>query len=130
MGKLLAVSPDSCGYLAIGTTGGPKRVHVLVAEAFLGQIPKGGEVHHRNENRADARASNLEIRRSRLAHGERHRRVRLDRRREGEENPRILCACGCGRTFLKFDSGGRPRRYVTGHNTAERNRRGVVGSRG
>ena len=29
----------------------------------------------------------------------------------------IECACGCGITFLKYDSTGRPRRFISGHNS-------------
>lgn len=32
-------------------------------------------------------------------------------------NTNILCACNCGRTLWEFDSRGRKRAYVTGHNT-------------
>lgn len=131
VGKILATPLDSGGYPTIGTRAhGPLRVHVLVAEAFHGAIPAGGKVHHKNENRADARASNLAIKPSALAHGEEHRRGGKDKRRHGEPNPTILCACGCGRSFPKYDALNRARRYVSGHNTAERNRGEVVGSRG
>lgn len=32
------------------------------------------------------------------------------------ENPLINCACGCGNTFEKYDSSGRPRKFISGHN--------------
>ncbi len=32
------------------------------------------------------------------------------------EDPEIACACGCGRRLLRYDSAGRPRRFVPGHN--------------
>lgn len=129
-GKILATPVGSGGYPNIGTTGGPKRVHVLVAEAFHGSIPPGAHVHHINENRADARAENLAVKPSALAHHECHRKPGSDKRRHGDSNPDVLCACGCGRSFPKYDASNRPRRYLSGHNTGERNRRGVVGSRG
>jgi hypothetical protein len=31
-------------------------------------------------------------------------------------NPLISCACGCGEQFNKFDSNGRPRKFISGHN--------------
>lgn len=131
VGKILATPPDSGGYPTIGTRAhGPLRVHVLVAEAFLGSIPPGGHVHHENENPGDARPSNLIIKPSALAHLQEHRKSETGKRRYGEDNSLILCACGCGRSFPKYDALNRPRRYVSGHNTGERNRRGVVGSRG
>jgi hypothetical protein len=42
-----------------GTVG--KLVHRLVVESFIGPIPKGMQVNHKNLNRADNRLSNLEI---------------------------------------------------------------------
>ena len=37
------------------------------------------------------------------------------RRKPGESNPTIECACGCGDTFLKYSKRGLPRRYIHGH---------------
>lgn len=37
------------------------RLHVLVAESFIGEIPKGYQVHHKNRNKQDNRVENLEI---------------------------------------------------------------------
>jgi hypothetical protein len=28
----------------------------------------------------------------------------------------VLCLCGCGRAFNRFDKHGRPRQIVSGHN--------------
>lgn len=116
VGRVLRTPIDSQGYPAVNIDGRPRRVHVLVAEAFHGPIPPGGQVHHQNEDKTDARARNLLITASPLAHGEQHRRSVSRRRRHGEANPPVACACGCGERFPKFDAGGRPRRYVTGHN--------------
>ena len=57
------------GYLYVGLyigKGGGKqrlwrRVHRLVADAFLGGIPKGYEVDHRNGIRTDNRVDNLRV---------------------------------------------------------------------
>lgn len=38
-----------------------KRIHVLVAEQFVGEIPKGYHVHHKDGNRQNNVVSNLEI---------------------------------------------------------------------
>ena len=37
------------------------RVHIAVCEAFIGEIPKGYQVHHKNGNKQDNRVCNLEI---------------------------------------------------------------------
>lgn len=37
------------------------RVHVEVAKAFIGDIPKGYHVHHKDRNKQNNRADNLEI---------------------------------------------------------------------
>lgn len=36
-------------------------------------------------------------------------------------NPLISCACGCGEQFTKFDSSGRIRKFVSGHNRNKNN---------
>ena len=38
-----------------------KRIHVLVAEAFIGEITKGYHVHHKDGNKQNNRVDNLEI---------------------------------------------------------------------
>jgi hypothetical protein len=40
-------------------------------------------------------------------------------RNPNEENVMVKCACGCFTEFLKYDKSGRPRKYVSGHNTAK-----------
>lgn len=116
VGRVLKSPPDSMGYPTVNLEGKPRRVHVLVAAAFLDGWTPSCEVHHINEDKGEPRAENLEVAPSRLAHFERHRRRSSGRRQHGEDNPEIECACGCGQRFPKFDSGGRPRLYVTGHN--------------
>jgi len=93
--------------------------HRLVAEQKLGRHLLKGEVpHHINAIRADNRPENIEIVDSCLAHGVRHRVVRSSRRLPHQANEMIACACGCGAMFRRFDNSGRPRSFVTGHNTA------------
>ena len=57
-------TPGANGYdvvsLSSGGTTATFTVHSLVAGAFLGQCPAGQEIRHRNDNRADARLTNLE----------------------------------------------------------------------
>jgi hypothetical protein len=95
--------------------------HRLVAADNLGRaLAATEEVHHRNENKADNRWENLLV--TDRAHHAVHHRKRTDLRLPGEANPLILCECGCGSTFLRYDPSNRPRRFLSGHNTAERNR--------
>lgn len=77
----------------------------------------------RNVNgiKTDNRPSNLEVEPSVAHHRSQHRATERGLRAPGAPNPTILCACGCGTQFLKFDSGNRPRRFVSGHNTGVRN---------
>lgn len=115
VGRILRTPIDSEGYPTVNLERKPRRVHVLVSAAFCDWTPES-EVHHRDKDKSNPRASNLEVTPSRLAHFERHRIKHPERRRHGDENPTISCACGCGTTFPKFDMGGRPRSFVTGHN--------------
>lgn len=91
--------------------------HILVAEKMLGRPLQPGEMpHHKNEIPTDNRPENLEVVVSHAEHRLRHRKVGLNRRLPGEQNPEIGCVCGCGSQFSKYDQSGRPRRFVSGHN--------------
>lgn len=90
--------------------------HKLVAEEKLSRRLEPGEIpHHVNGDKTDNRPENIEVMPSHAHHMNAHAK-RRDKRRAGELNPEITCACGCGDTFPKYDSSGRPRRFVTGHN--------------
>jgi hypothetical protein len=90
--------------------------HRLVAEQKLGRRLLPDEIpHHINGVKTDNRLENIEVLPSRAHHMSAHA-TRRDRRKVGEPNPEVQCACGCGGALLRFDAGGRPRRYVTGHN--------------
>ena len=41
--------------------------------------------------------------------------MKIERRRKGQPNETISCACGCGGQLLKFDRSGRARAYLNGH---------------
>ena len=90
--------------------------HRVVAERKLGRILADGEiVHHLNGNRQDNRPENIVVVDS-IAHHSRKHANRDDLRPLGTENPMVECACGCGKTFPKYDRWNRPRSFVSGHN--------------
>lgn len=98
--------------------------HRLVAGQMLGRLLLRTEiVHHQGtkypmgtkEDRQDNRPENLMVVASIAEHKACHRH-RQDTQKLGAPNPIILCACGCGLTLFKFDSSGRPRQYLHGHN--------------
>lgn len=97
--------------------------HRLVAElVVIGRRLRPGEiVHHIDGNKANNAPENLEVVADVAHHSREHRQHERGLREPGAPNPSIACACGCGATFDKFDSSGRPRRFITGHNTASRN---------
>lgn len=60
-GRVNVLQPweDTSGYLTVHIRNKNKRVHRLVAEAFIPNPRNLSEVHHRNGNKADNRAENL-----------------------------------------------------------------------
>lgn len=96
--------------------------HRLVAElVVIGRRLRPGEiVHHIDGNKANNAPENLEVVLGVAEHRLHHRTKESGLRMPGEANQTIACACGCGSTFAKFDTSGRPRRFVTGHNTGGR----------
>ncbi|WP_423487915.1 HNH endonuclease [Mycobacteroides sp. PCS013] len=95
--------------------------HRLVASQTLGRPLRRGEVvHHVNEDKLDNRPENLEVLQSMEAHNAQHR-TRIDLRVPGTPNPYVDCECGCGDKMPRFDSEGRPRRFMTGHYMPPRN---------
>lgn len=91
--------------------------HRLVAEEKLGRkLVEGEIVHHKNEDKTDNRPENLEVVSDIAHHWYLHRSRENDLRLPGQQNEVVECACGCGRTFLKYDEAGRPRTFMSGHN--------------
>jgi len=70
IGRLIKALPTKKGYLAVQLWKDGKmrrfQLHVLVARAFLGQAPTGTEVNHRDGDKHNPAANNLEY----LSHSE------------------------------------------------------------
>ena len=89
--------------------------HRIVMEKLLGRWPERHElVHHINGDKTDNRPANLQLVFGIAYHRFLHRK-RKDRRLPWEGNPNIICGCGCGTVFKKYDRWRRPRVYLNGH---------------
>lgn len=65
-GYILSEKNQNGGYFTVNLFRGDgtrttKRIHVLVAENFIGNIPAGWHVHHKDGNKQNNNVSNLEI---------------------------------------------------------------------
>lgn len=58
--RLLKPGKSTDGYPQVNLEGQCRKVHRLVAEAFIGPRPDGMEVNHKNFDKTDARVENLE----------------------------------------------------------------------
>lgn len=91
--------------------------HRVVMEATIGRrLLPTEQVHHIDGNTMNNRPDNLELTGSLQDHRVKHRKRGSKLRVPGEVNLQVLCECGCGYAFLKYDKNGRPRRYISGHN--------------
>ena len=80
-------------YAALHLPGGDRYLHVLVAEAFLGPCPKGKEANHRDGDRKNNAASNLEY----MTHSQNIRhalRLGLRRRKYGQQHLALAVEVG------------------------------------
>ena len=57
--KELSVHKNGTGHLHVDVGEGKRLVHRLVYEAFIGEIPKGYEIHHIDGNKENNEISNL-----------------------------------------------------------------------
>ncbi len=64
-GYILSNKNEKGGYFSVVLTANGKtrycRIHVLVAETFIGEIPVGFHVHHKDDNKQNNVVTNLEI---------------------------------------------------------------------
>lgn len=101
--------------------------HRLVAESKTGRkLEKGEQVHHINGNKQDNRPDNIEVMKSLAHHLNKHRKGHHERRLADQPNPMMQCSCGCGEWFNRFDSTGRPRKFISGHNPSDSSKRDAV----
>jgi len=95
--------------------------HRLVAEKKIGRKLKPGEkVHHVDGDKQNNLPENITVVVGNGEHFFEHRPTDSNRQKPHEPNSTVLCVCGCGQAFMKYDKWGRPRKYISGHNTKER----------
>ncbi len=95
--------------------------HRLVAcEKWGIFVVQNMQVHHKDGDRSNNKIENLEIINI-SKHTSMHQRGPDSKQRIiGDPNPILKCACVCGSKLLKYDTRGRPRKYIWGHNGFKR----------
>lgn len=90
--------------------------HRLVAMKKLGRpLVDKERAHHKDENKTNNSDDNIKVVNGNFEHYVFHRKSGKPRRMPNEKNHLVSCECGCGNQFFKYDMGGRPRRFVSGH---------------
>ena len=98
--------------------------HRVVASEKIGRLLKPNEkVHHIDGDRENNAPENITVVNGNAEHYVLHRKNHA-LRKPGEPNLIVNCDCGCGEVFPRYDKGGRPRKYISGHNKRYRDRKG------
>lgn len=90
--------------------------HRLVMANLYGvESVVGKVVHHIDGNKLNSSPENLEIMDNKEHPSMHNRKPNSNRRKIGESNPLIKCACGCDELRDKYDKYGLPRVFINGH---------------
>lgn len=89
--------------------------HRFVVSCRLGRaLQRSEQVHHIDGDKLNNSPANLQLV-SHKEHRVEHRLPTCRRQLPSEPNEQIVCACGCGGAFSKYDNKGRPRRWLPCH---------------
>lgn len=126
IGRLIAQGDAPGGYVRVqlwkAGRGRAVLVHRIVAAAFIGPVPDGEEVNHRDGDKKNNAVSNLEyLTRSdnnRHAYRMGLRTANVEHLAYARRKPRVMvpCECGCGGSLESPDRKGRDRHFIHGHN--------------
>lgn len=98
-GKPLKPTPNIRGYMYVSLNGRKLYVHRLVAKAFVEGYFPGAEINHKDEDKANNRADNLEW----ITH-ERNCNYGTRNKRAGEKHRRPVAAYKDGKEVARFES--------------------------
>jgi hypothetical protein len=96
--------------------------HRVVAMKILGRpLLRSDIIHHKDGNKQNNSDNNISVTKGNKGHLFFHRSIKSKLRGLHDDNIKIKCDCGCENLFLKYDTSGRPRKYIHGHNRRIRN---------